>query len=65
MQSKTRAVVMVLIMGLMAGCSTGAVTKDEGDALLKSAQASRQEWNKVDPQFEAFCQEGIWLRFLP
>jgi hypothetical protein len=42
MQSKTRAIViMVLIMGLMVGCSTGSVTKDEADALLKSAQASR------------------------
>jgi hypothetical protein len=44
MQSKTRAiVVMVLIIGLMAGCSTGSVTKDEGDALLNRSQASRQE----------------------
>ena len=49
MQSKTRAIVMVVIMGLMAGCSTGSVTKEEGDTLMKSAQASRQEWNKIDP----------------
>ena len=36
MQSMTRAiVVMVLIMGLMAACGTGSVTKDEGDALFK------------------------------
>jgi hypothetical protein len=40
MQSKTRAIVMVVIMGLMVGSSTGSVTKDEGDALLKSSQAS-------------------------
>jgi hypothetical protein len=54
MQSKARAiVVMVLIMGLMVGCSTGSLTKEEGDALLKSFQASRQEWNKTDPQFYA------------
>src|SRR5262247_1045942 len=59
MQSKTRAiVVMILIMGFIAGCSTGSVTKDEGDALMKSAQASRQEWNKIDPQFEAFAKKG-------
>jgi lipid-binding SYLF domain-containing protein len=66
MQSKTRAiVVMVVIMGLMVGCSTGSVTKDEGDALFKKAQASRQEWNKVDPQLEAFAKKGYGYAFFP
>jgi lipid-binding SYLF domain-containing protein len=65
MQSKTRAIVMVVIMGLMVGCSTGSVTKDEGDALLKSSQASRQEWNKEDPQFEAFAKKGYGYAFFP
>ena len=66
MQSKTRVfVVAVLIIGLMAGCSTGSVTKDEGDALIKSAQASRQEWNKIDPQFEAFAKKGYGYAFFP
>jgi hypothetical protein len=36
MTSKKRAiVVMALIMGLMAGCSTGSVSKEEGDALFE------------------------------
>jgi lipid-binding SYLF domain-containing protein len=66
MQSKTRAiVVMVVIMGLMAGCSTGSVTKEEGDALLKRSQASRQEWNKMDPQLEAFAKKGYGYAFFP
>ena len=52
-------------MGLMAGCSTGSVTKEEGDALSKQAQASRQEWNKVDPQFEAFAKKGYGYAFFP
>jgi lipid-binding SYLF domain-containing protein len=65
MQSKTCAIVMVLIMGLMAGCSTGSVTKDEGDALLKRSQTSRQEWNEVDPQFEAFAKKGYGYAFFP
>src|SRR4029434_6884951 len=66
MQSKSRAmVVTVLIIGLMGGCSTGSVTKDEGDALLKSSQASRQEWNKIDPQFEAFAKKGYGYAFFP
>ena len=66
MPSKTHAmVVAVLIIGLMAGCSTGSVTKDERDALLKSAQASRQEWNEIDPQFEAFAKKGYGYAFFP
>lgn len=66
MQSKTRAIVVtVVIMGLVVGCSTGSVTKDEGDALMKSAQASRQEWNKIDPQFEAFAKKGYGYAFFP
>jgi len=66
MQSKTCVIVVtVLIIGLMAGCSTGSVTKDEGDALIKSAQASRQEWNKIDPQFETFAKKGYGYAFFP
>ena len=66
MTSKKRAmVVMILVMGLMAGCSTGSVTKDEGDALLKRAQASRQEWNKVDPELEGFAKKGYGYAFFP
>src|SRR4029450_5407974 len=66
MTSKKRTiVVMTLIMGLMTGCSTGSVTKEEGDALFKKAQASRQEWNKVDPQFEAFAKKGYGYTFFP
>ena len=66
MPSKKRAiVVMALAMGLVASCSTGSVTKEEGDALFKKAQASRQEWNKVDPQFEAFAKKGYGYAFFP
>ena len=66
MTSKKRAiVVMALVMGLMAGCSTGSVTKEERDTLFKQAEASRQEWNKVDPQFEAFAKKGYGWAFFP
>ncbi len=66
MISKTRLiVVMALTIGLMGGCSTGSVTKEEGDALFKSAQASRQEWNKVDPQLETFAKKGDGFAFFP
>ena len=62
---KHMIVVMALTMGLVAGCSTGSVSKEEGDALVKKAQASRQEWNKVDPQFEAFAKKGYGYAFFP
>ena len=66
MTSKKRAiVVMGLVMGLMGGCSTGSVNKEERDTLFKQAQASRQEWNKVDPQFEAFAKKGYGFAFFP
>jgi lipid-binding SYLF domain-containing protein len=66
MQSQTRAiVVMVLTVGLMAGCGTGSVSKEERDTLFKQAQASRQEWNKVDPQLEAFAKKGYGYAFFP
>ena len=66
MTSKKRAiVVMALIVGLLAGCGTGSVSKEERDTLFKQAQASRQDWNKVDPQFEAFAKKGYGYAFFP
>ena len=62
---KSAIVVMVLTVGLMAGCGTGSVSKEERDTLFKQAQASRQEWNKVDPQFEAFAKKGYGYAFFP
>jgi lipid-binding SYLF domain-containing protein len=62
---KHAIVVMALVVGLVIGCSTGSVPKEEGDALVKRAQASRQEWNKVDPQFEAFAKKGYGFAFFP
>jgi lipid-binding SYLF domain-containing protein len=66
MTSKKHAiVVMALVAGLVTGCSTGSIPKEDGDALTKRAQASRQEWNKVDPQFEAFAKKGYGFAFFP
>jgi hypothetical protein len=66
MLSKMLAVlVMVSAMGLMIGCSTGSATKEERDTLVKQSQTSRQEWNKVDPQLEAFAKKGQGFVFFP
>jgi lipid-binding SYLF domain-containing protein len=32
---------------------------------LKRAQASRQEWNKVDPELEGFAKKGYGYAFFP
>ena len=66
MTSKTlSAVAITLAAGLLVSCSTGSATKDERDRLLKQAQISRQEWNKVDPQLEAFAKKGQGFVFFP
>jgi lipid-binding SYLF domain-containing protein len=66
MTSNTRAiVVMALAMDLMIGCSTGSATKEERDTLVKQSQTARQEWNKVDPQLEAFAKKGQGFVFFP
>ena len=58
-------VAIALALELVGGCSTGSVTKEERDTLFKQSQASRQEWNKVDPQFEAFAKKGYGFAFFP
>jgi lipid-binding SYLF domain-containing protein len=66
MTSKKHAmVVTALIVGLLAGCGTGSVSKEQRDTLFKQAQASRQDWNKADPQFEAFAKKGYGYAFFP
>jgi lipid-binding SYLF domain-containing protein len=66
MTSKTLFVgAIALAAGLMVSCSMGSVTKEEGNRLVKQAQASRQEWNKVDPQLEVFAKKGDGFAFFP
>jgi hypothetical protein len=66
MRSKTlSAVAITLAAGLLVSCSTGSATKEERDTLVKQSQTSRQEWNKVDPQLEAFAKKGQGFVFFP
>jgi len=41
------------------------VSKEEGDALFKKAQASGRNGIKLDPQFEAFAKKGYGYAFFP
>jgi lipid-binding SYLF domain-containing protein len=65
MRSRTRFVGAVALAALIVSCSTGPVSREERDTLFKQAQASRQEWNQVDPQLEAFAKKGDGFAFFP
>jgi|SRR5262245_10117682 len=66
MKSKMRFVGgIALAAGLMVSCSTGSGSKEERDTLFRQAQASREEWNKVDPQLETFAKNGAGYAFFP
>ena len=66
MRSKTLFIGgIALAAGLIVSCSTESVTKEERDTLFKKAQASRQEWNKVDPELETFAKKGNGFAFFP
>jgi lipid-binding SYLF domain-containing protein len=66
MTTRTCAVATVaLATGLLFGCSTTPSTPQAKDELFRKASAERQEWNKLDPQMEAFVRKGYGYAFFP
>ena len=66
MTTSTRvAAALALAAGLLVGCSTTPSTPEAKDDLSKKAAAERQEWNKLDPQMEAFARKAHALAFFP
>ena len=66
MTTRTRAVATVaLATGLLFGCSTTPSTPQATDELMRKATAERQEWNKLDPQLDAFARRGHGYAFFP
>jgi lipid-binding SYLF domain-containing protein len=60
------ATLFVLAAALLAGCATTQInTAEEKDRLARQAQASRQEWSKLDPTVEGFVQKGYGYAFFP
>ena len=59
------AAALALAAGLLVGCSTTPSTPEAKDELSKKAAAERQEWNKLDPQMEAFARKAHGLAFFP
>ena len=57
MTSKTcTGILITLIVGLVVGCSTGSVTKEQGDALFKKAQAGSASAQDPHPLRLPPCQ---------
>jgi lipid-binding SYLF domain-containing protein len=56
---------VALASALLVGCSTAPPTPEAKDELSRAAAAERQEWNKLDPQLEAFARKGHGFAFFP
>jgi lipid-binding SYLF domain-containing protein len=66
MTTRTRAIAtLALAAGLLAGCSTTPPTPEAKDELSRKAAAEREEWNKLDPQIEAFARKAHGFAFFP
>jgi lipid-binding SYLF domain-containing protein len=66
MTTRARAVATVaLATGLLFGCSTTPPTSQAKDELFRKAATERQEWNKLDPQMEAFARKGYGYALFP
>ena len=65
MTSTTAVALIALATGLLVGCSTAPPTTEAKDELFKKAAAERQEWNKLDPEMEAFARKGYGFAFFP
>jgi lipid-binding SYLF domain-containing protein len=66
MTSTTSAMTgIALATALMVGCSTAPPTPEAKDELSRKAAAERQEWNRLDPELEAFAKRGYGFAFFP
>jgi lipid-binding SYLF domain-containing protein len=66
LRRKAHAILAVaLVAGLVAACSTTPPTPEAKDELFRRAEAERQEWNKIDPDMEAFVQKRYGFVFFP
>jgi lipid-binding SYLF domain-containing protein len=60
------ATLFVFAAAILAGCATTQInTAEEKDRLAREAQASRQEWNQLDPTAEGFVKKGYGYAFFP
>ena len=64
--SKTSSAVMVVLMtGLLAGCSTAPTTPTARNELSQKAMTEREEWNRLDPGIEALAKKSEGYAFFP
>jgi len=63
--SKTGAAMVVLMTGVLVGCSTAPTTPTARDELSQKAMVEREEWNKLDPGIEALAKKSEGYAFFP
>jgi lipid-binding SYLF domain-containing protein len=66
MTTRTRVLSTILLpAALLVGCSTAPPTPEARDELSRKATAERQEWNRLDPEIEAFARKAHGFAFFP
>lgn len=65
MSSIGRAVVVGLVVGWLAGCSTAPPTAGDRTAMLEQATASMKDMDREDPGVEAFARKGYGYALFP
>jgi lipid-binding SYLF domain-containing protein len=56
---------LVLVIGLMGGCSTAPASQEDRDELIRRATAALGEWNSDVPGLEAFARHGYGYAMFP
>jgi lipid-binding SYLF domain-containing protein len=59
------AAMVALSIAWLAGCSTAPPTPEAKEALSRSAASERQEWNRLDPNFETFVRQSHGFALFP
>jgi lipid-binding SYLF domain-containing protein len=59
------AAMVALFTACLVGCSTAPPTPEAKEALSRSAASERQEWNRLDPNFETFVRQSHGFALFP
>lgn len=63
--STRRLATAALSTAFLVGCSTAPPTPEAKEELSRTAASEQQEWNKLDPQIEAFARTSHGFAFFP
>ena len=65
MSNARRLATVALSTAFLVGCSTAPPTPEGKEELFRTAASEQQEWNKLDPQLDAFARRGHGYAFFP